>query len=230
MDYSVLEHLGELRGRLLKVLGVLLLLTIGSFVGAEWMLAMLLKPSPLGEHALTSLDPAGVFVQSLRLSLTCGVVLSLPLIFYQGWKFVSPGLQVREQKVLLWTLFGGTFLFLVGLLFAYFYVVPTALHFFWEYSRHFGITPGWTIDYYLNFVMMLLLAFGVAFEFPLVILLLAHFSIVSPKTLSAKRPFIIVGIAIAAAFLTPPDVVSQLLLGIPLWVLFEISVFFAKRL
>lgn len=230
MKYPILEHLGELRGRLVKISAALLLLTSISFIGADWMLAMLLKPFSFGELTLTSLEPAGVLMQSFRLALTCGVVLSLPLLLYQAWKFVAPGLKEKEQKILLATLYVGTLLFAVGVFFAYFYVIPTALQFFWEYSEHLGVTPSWTIDHYLDFVLMFLMAFGFAFESPLVVLLLVHFGIVTPQTLRAKRPYVIVGIAIAAALLTPPDVGSQLMLGIPMWFLFEGALFATRFL
>lgn len=228
MEISVLEHLGELRGRLLKILGVVLLLTIGAFAGAEWLLEMLLKPFPMGTLSLASLKPAGVLTQTLRLSLICGLVLSLPVLLYQIWRFVSPGLQPKEQRVLLGSLSAGTLFFITGVLFAYIFAIPPALEFFWNYSETFGIIPWWTLDDYLGFVLMFLFAFGFSFEFPLVLLLLVRFGVVSPAMIAAKRSYIIVGIAVAAALLTPPDVVSQLMLGIPLWILFEISLAAAK--
>lgn len=228
MEMAIWEHLDELRGRLIKVLIFVALLTIGSFLGADWMLAWLLKPAPFQNQSLTSLQPAGVFVQSLRLALLAGVILALPILLHQVWRFISPGLQRKEQRVLLISLYAGTLLFGVGVLFAYYYVVPNALDFFWKYSQHLGVTPNWTIDYYLNFVLMFLISFGIAFELPLVLLLLIRFGVLTSEWLAAKRPHVIVLIAILAAALTPPDVVSQLMLGVPLWLLFEISLFLSK--
>ncbi|MDP2600532.1 MAG: twin-arginine translocase subunit TatC [Deltaproteobacteria bacterium] len=230
MQMPLWDHLDELRSRLIKVAAAVALATLFSFWGADWMLAWLLNPYPNATQTLTSLQPAGVFIQSMRLALICGVILTLPILLYQIWAFVSPGLSKDERKVVVISLYAGTLLFAVGIAFAYYLVIPKALGFFWDYSRHFGIQPSWTIDNYLNFILMFLLSFGIAFELPLVMLLLVHFKILSLETVSEKRPYIIVVLAIIAAILTPPDVVSLIMLFIPLWLLFEISVRIAKLL
>lgn len=230
MQMPVWDHLDELRSRLIKVVAVVGVTTLLSFWGADWMLAWLLRPYPNATETLTSLQPAGVFIQSMRLALICGLVLSLPILFYQVWAFVSPGLSDEERKVFIVSFYAGTLLFAVGAAFAYYLVIPKALGFFWEYSRHFGIRPSWTIESYLNFVLMFLLSFGVAFELPLVMILLIRFKIVSLETISEKRPYIIVALAIIAAILTPPDVVSLIMLLVPLWLLFEGSLLIAHFL
>ncbi|OGQ47484.1 MAG: twin arginine-targeting protein translocase TatC [Deltaproteobacteria bacterium RIFCSPLOWO2_02_FULL_46_8] len=228
MEMSVWDHLDELRSRLIRIVIALSITTTLAFFGSDWMLACLLKPFPSVHATLTSLQPAGVFMQSMRLALIGGVVLALPVLVYQIWQFISPGLAPREIKAFVMSLYFGTFLFLIGVCFAYFLVVPKALGFFWDYSRNLGVTPSWTIENYLNFVLMFLLSFGIAFELPLVLILLVRFKIISPTFISSKRPHIIVALAIVAAILTPPDVISQLMLGIPLWLLFEISLYVSK--
>lgn len=230
MQLSFWDHLGEFRSRLLKIVLAVAIATGIAFGIADWLLAWLLKPSPLVGKSLTALQPAAVFIQSLRLSLIGGVVLSLPVIFYQIWAFIAPGLSKREAKAFILSLYAGTGLFALGGLFAYFYVIPAALGFFWSYSERLAVIPAWTIDHYINFVLMFLVSFGLAFELPLVVILLVWLKIISPQTLVAKRPYIIVGLAILAAILTPPDVVSQILLLVPLWLLFEISLFVAKKI
>ncbi|OGQ05533.1 MAG: twin arginine-targeting protein translocase TatC [Deltaproteobacteria bacterium RIFCSPLOWO2_12_FULL_44_12] len=222
------NHLDELRSRLLKVLLVIALLALISFWATDWILQWLLKPFSFATLSLTSLKPADVFVQSMRLSLLGGLILGFPILSYQVWSFIAPGLSKAEKKVVLIILCCGTFLFGLGVFFAYFLVVPKALAFFWGYSHDLGVQPTWTIEHYLNFVLMFLLSFGVAFELPLVLVSLVRFKIVSVEWLSEKRPIIIICLAILAAILTPPDVVSMLMLGIPLWLLFEISVLVAK--
>lgn len=224
----ILEHLEEVRHRLLKVVSVVFGITFLSFWGADWILEWLLKPAPLMSQTLSSLQPAGVFTQSLRLSLMSGVILALPLVLFQLWSFVSPGLKFRERKVFLISLYAGTGLFFAGVLFSYYWVVPKTLLFFWDYSERLGVKPAWSIDYYLSFILMFLISFGIAFELPLVILLLIRFGIVKRDWLVSKRPHAIVAIAILAAVLTPPDVISLLILGIPLWILFEISLWVSK--
>lgn len=228
MEMPFWNHLDELRVRLLRIVLVLTAATTVAFLGADWMLACLLKPFPSTEAVLTSLQPAGVFVQSLRLALIGGVVLSLPVLLYQIWQFVSPGLAPAEAKAFIVSLYCGTLLFCIGIAFAYFLVVPKALLFFWDYSRHLGVLPSWTIENYLNFVLMFCLSFGVAFELPLVLVLLVRLGVVSPAALASRRPHIIILLAVMAAILTPPDVISLLLLAVPLWFLFEISLYVSR--
>lgn len=225
---SIWDHLGELRSRLLKVLVVVAVATSVSFWASDWVLKCLLKLYPIASQTLMSLQPAGVFIQSMRLAFIGGLVFSLPVIFYQIWSFISPGLNIAEKKAFLFSLYAGTGLFLIGVCFAYFLVIPQALDFFWNYSRSLGILPSWTIEHYLNFVLMFLLSFGIAFELPLVLVLLVRFQIISVAWLVSKRPYIIIALAMIAAILTPPDVMSQLMLLIPLWILFEISVWLSK--
>ncbi len=228
MPMSVLDHLDELRSRLLKVVIVVGLTTSISFWLSDWMLAWLLKPYPNIAQVLTSLTPAGVFVQSMRLALISGLVIAFPIVAYQFWAFISPGLSPKERKVFVVSLYAGTFLFVLGLLFAYIFVIPKALDFFWGYSESFGVHLAWTIESYLNLVLMFLLSFGLAFELPLVLILLVKGEIVSIETITQKRPYIIVALSIIAAILTPPDVMSLIMLLVPLWVLFELSVQIAK--
>lgn len=225
VPHSFWDHLDELRSRLFKGVVALAFTTVLSFFLADQLLQWLLKPSPLALHSLTSLQPAGLLMQTLWLSLLCGFILSLPLLLYQIWAFVAPALSAGEGKAFVVSLYVGTFLFAVGALFAYYYVVPSTLGFFLEYSQQMGVQAAWTIDAYLSYVLMMLFSFGLAFELPLVLILLVRLQILNQASLVAKRPYIIVGISVLAALLTPPDVMSQLLLGVPLWILFEATVF-----
>ncbi|MDO8526821.1 MAG: twin-arginine translocase subunit TatC [Deltaproteobacteria bacterium] len=230
MQMPLWDHLGELRKRMFKVFIAVGVLTGLSFFCSDWMLQCLLKPFPDASQGLISLQPAGVFMESMRLALISGFVLTLPLILYQVWSFVSPGLKSFEAKAFLISLYAGTFLFLIGVGFAYFLVIPKALVFFWDYSRGLGILPSWTIEHYLNFVLMFLLSFGLAFELPLVLVLMVRFNIVSVQWLSQKRAHVVIALAVIAAILTPPDVMSQIMLLVPLWLLYEISLLVAKTL
>src|SRR3989338_337657 len=230
-------HLGELRVVLIRIALTLAIATFLSFFFSDFLLRWLIGPyqqvlswsqgdAPSG--ALRTLYPAEAFLISLRISLIAGLILSLPLILYFLWSFVAPGLMPHEKKAILPSLYAGTGLFILGALFAFYFVVPVALRFFWEYGEGMGVAPAWTLVHYSGFVLMFLLAFGLAFELPLVTLLLCFFGVLSPDQLSSKRPHIIIGILILAAVMTPPDVVSQLMLAFPMWILFEASILLAR--
>lgn len=222
------DHLDELRSRLIKVVLVVSIGAFAAFWFADLVLFWLLKPAPMSQTFLTSLKPAGVFVQSMHLSALVGFIFAFPFLCYQVWRFASPALAAKEKQLLILAFSWGAFLFCVGVLFAYFLVIPKALSFFWNYTKDMGVQPAWTLEEYLDFVLMFLLSFGIAFELPLLIVLLVRFQILTSAWLSQKRPHIIVVIAIVAAILTPPDVMSQLMLGIPLWILFELSLVISR--
>ncbi|MBI4125075.1 MAG: twin-arginine translocase subunit TatC [Deltaproteobacteria bacterium] len=230
MPFSFWDHLDELRNRLLKAVLAVAGTTFFSFFFANHLLGWLVKPSPLGPDGLTALKPAAVFVESLRLSLVAGLLLALPVVLYQAWAFIRPGLSAKEGRAFVLSFYAGALLFIAGSLFAYYLVIPATLNFFWMYGEHLGVQQAWTIDHYISFVLMFLLSFGLAFELPVILVLLVWLNIVRTEQLRAKRPYIIVGLAILAALLTPPDAVSQVLLILPLWLLFEISLFVSKRL
>lgn len=230
MIFSFWDHLDELRSRLLKTVLAVALTTLLSFCFAHYLLAWMLKPSPLGPNGLMALKPAAVFIESLRLSLVGGLVLALPVVLYQVWAFIRPGLSPREGRAFVLALYAGALLFFAGALFAYYLVIPAALKFFWIYGEHLGVSAAWTIDHYVSFILMFLLSFGLAFELPVLLVLLVWLKVIRAEQLHAKRPYIIVGLAILAALLTPPDAISQVLLILPLWILFEISLFVSRRL
>ncbi|MCK5604012.1 twin-arginine translocase subunit TatC [Candidatus Pacearchaeota archaeon] len=233
-----LSHLEDLRGVLLKSLTAVISGVVVSFVFAPKLFNLLLIPyvelsrqqqglSLAGNFCIKSLGPSEVFLASMKLAFISGVVLAMPVILYQLWKFILPGLVLREQKFLRLVLFLSPFLFSLGAMFAYTIVFPLALKFLWSYTLRMGVYPDWTIAHYMNFIISFLFAFGVAFELPIVIVLLAKSGLVTPQNLAKKRKYAIVLIFLFSALLTPPDVVSQLLLGIPMLVLYELSILMA---
>jgi len=229
-----MAHLGELRKVLIRCILSLSIVSVVSFLFADFLLKVLLLPyqslASLGATPppLLTLQPAEGFLLSMKLALLAGVILSFPLLAYQVWHFISEGLYPREKRLFVPALYVGTGLFIIGALFAFYLVVPQALRFFWNYNLSLGVTPSWTITYYLNFVLMFLLAFGVAFEMPMVVVLVNQLGLITKDSLSAKRPYVIVAIFLVAGFLTPPDVLSQLALAFPMWGLFEVSLWFTK--
>lgn len=234
-EKTFLEHLEELRFVLLKSAFVLLLLSAAAFACAPLLLKAILWPFHVATSRfeltvpegalLRTLRPTGAFMLSMKMALAAGLVFSLPMILWFLGKFVLPGLTDREKRYLLPALGIGTLLFLMGLAFCYFVVLPVSLGFFWRYGQKLGIANEWTVDYYVSLVVQLLLAFGVVFELPVVLLFLVKIGLVGKRGLKRQRKVVYVGIFILAAALTPtPDVINQILLAVPMILLYEFCI------
>ncbi len=230
-EMGFLEHLEDLRWRIIKAL-------IGLVVGAivcgffiDWIMNnFLLAPAKktIPPLELINLKPYGQLVLYMEVVLVGGVILSIPNIFYQIWKFIEPGLLPSERKYISWIVFFSTFCFLGGISFAYFVMMPTALNFFAAFGTK-DISNNIAVDEYFSFVISVMLAAGVVFELPMVSFFLSKLGILTPKFMRRYRKHAIVIILILAGILTPsPDLTSQLLLGIPLLILYEISIFICK--
>lgn len=234
-----LDHLEDLRVLILKILAAWGAASLLAFVLAGRVLAVVQWPLvrmvrewglPEGEFVLRSLSPPEVFLISLRLSILAGLIVALPLILYFLSRFLLPALKPEEKKYLVPAFVFGGALFFAGVVFAYTVVLPVGLRFFWAYTLRLGIRPEWTLANYIGMVGKLTLGFGLVFELPVVILLLAAIGIIDHRTLQRKRPYVMIGILVLAAVLTPPDVVTQVLMAVPLLILFEICVILAKIL
>lgn len=225
MDSSkdFIEHLEELRRRIIISLAFILIFSVAAFGYAKDLIKLIVKP--VGHLVFTS--PAEVFVTYLKIALFAGIFLSAPVIIYHFWMFVSIALKDREKNYLL--IFGPLSLmfFFTGAAFAFFIVIPLAIKFLMGFATDF-ITPMITISSYATFFGVLTLVFGAVFELPLAIMFLAKIGAVSPQYLSKKRRYAVLFIFIIAAVLTPPDVVSQVMMAFPLLVLYEIGILFAK--
>jgi len=233
------EHIEDLRRALIKSLVAIVAAGGACFYFADRLVDFLKRPlvtmvTEAGLQAgangelLRALRPAEPFLVSMTASLVAGIIIASPFVFYQLWRFVSPGLKRKERRLTLPIFVCGALFFFIGVAFAYLVVVKICLGFFWRYGTHIGIQNDWTIGYYVSFVGTLLLAFGVAFEMPVVSALLARLNLVTARMLAEKGAYAILGIFIAAAVLTPPDVVSQILLAIPMIGLYGISILAAK--
>lgn len=234
-----LDHLEDLRFLVWKILISWGAAAVLAFAGAErvmaaarWPLARMARSLGPGEadFVLRSLSPPEVFLTSVKLSVLAGLIIALPLILYFISRFLLPALKPEEKKYLAPTFLFGGGLFFAGAAFAYAVVIPLGLRFFWSYTLRLGIRPEWTLGNYISMVGKLTLGFGLVFELPVVVLFLAALGIVDHRDLRKKRPFVIVGILILAAILTPPDVVSQILMAVPLLILFEICVILIRIL
>jgi sec-independent protein translocase protein TatC len=228
---TFLEHLEELRKRLLWSLSALAVgAIVGFFLTAEYgVISFLTRPiRPLLENGrLAYLHPTEPFMVTLKVGFFVGVILALPIIFWHFWRFVAPGLVEREKKIFIPALLASISLFLAGAALAFFWVLPYGLRFFFSFAQG-TLEPVITINEYFSFAIQITLMFGLAFETPLVILVLTYVGILSPRTLRHYRRHAIVVMAIVSAIMTPTaDIVSMMAMFVPLYLLFEISVLLA---
>ncbi len=219
------DHLDELRHRLIvSLVGIGLGFAI-SYGFSQQLLLLLQRPMPT---RLVFIAPTEAFFVNLKVAFYAGLFLSVPLLLFQLWKFVAPGLYEHERRYSFPFLIISTVLFLLGAVFAYVVILPIALHFLMSQGGELW-KPSITLSNYLSFCMRLILAAGLIFEFPVLMYFLAKVGIVTPELLIRNRKYAILVAFVIAAILTPPDVFSQVLLAVPLCLLFEVSVFVAKR-
>ena len=221
-----LDHLEELRQRLLKSIFSIMIFSIAAYFFSKQIMKILLLPYPKAEK-LIFLSPTEGFITYIKISVFIGIIVSLPVIFYQLWKFVAPGLYKKEKKYVPMIVFFSTLFFLTGALFCYFIIIPYGLKFLLGFGTD-QLEPNIQIKEYLKFVTLLILVFGIIFELPLLSYFLTKMELITPEFIRAKRRYGIVLIFILAAILTPPDVVTQLFLAGPLIILYEISIWVSK--
>ena len=227
---SLIEHLLELRTRLVRaLLGVgVVVLALLPFTRQLYDLVArpLVARLPEAQHFI-AINPAGAFFAPLKLTFFVALFAAAPWVLYQAWAFVAPGLYQREKKLAKPLLASAVLLFYSGCAFAYFVVLPSVFGFLVEFSpAAVAITPD--ANAYLDFVLVIFLAFGASFELPVALVILVLLGWVTPKQLSEARGYAVVGIFVLAAIITPPDVVSQLLLAIPMCGLYELGILAAK--
>lgn len=228
----LIAHLTELRDRLLRAILSVLIVFIVLFPFANEIYAFVSEPlrSLLPEGAsMIATEVASPFLTPFKLTLFAAIFVAMPYVLFQAWSFVAPGMYQREKRFAMPVMASSIFLFYLGAAFAYFVVFPLIFAFFTSVGPE-DITIMTDINRYLDFVLKLFFAFGVAFEIPIAALLLIWAGITTPDALAKKRPYIIVGCFIFGMLLTPPDVISQSLLAFPMWLLFEAGVFAGRLL
>lgn len=228
----LVQHLIELRSRLIKSLIAVTLIFAGLFSFANDIYEFVAQPLQrlLPENSsMIATDVASPFLTPFKLTLLTALFLSMPYILFQIWSFIAPALYKNEKRVALPLFISSIILFYLGVSFAYFVVFPLVFGFFTAIGPE-SVAMMTDISSYLNFVIKLFFGFGFAFEIPVATILLISAGFVSPENLSKKRPYVIVGCFVIGMFLTPPDVISQLLLAVPMWLLFEVGLFFGKLL
>jgi sec-independent protein translocase protein TatC len=231
-ELSFLQHLVELRGRLLKaclsVFAVLIVLLPFSRRLYETLAAPLMAQMPEGS-SMIAIDVASPFLTPFKLTLLVSIMISIPVVMYQLWAFVAPALFKHEKSLARPLLLSSIFLFYAGCAFAYFVVFPLVFGFLTSVAPE-GVAVMTDISKYLDFVMTLFLAFGITFEVPIATIILVATGITNANKQASWRPYIIVGAFALGMVLTPPDVISQTLLALPMWLLFELGIIFSRIL
>ncbi len=226
----LIDHLLELRRRLLwSVITVLVIFAGFAFFADElynYVASPMLASLPQGS-TLIATDVATPFFTPFKLALVASIAVAVPLLLWQVWGFIAPGLYKREKRLVVPLMITSSLLFYAGVAFAYWVVLPLALNFLANAAPE-GVTVATDIARYLDFVLAIFMAFGIAFETPVAIILLCWTGVTTVKSLRAKRPYVIVGAFVVGMVLTPPDVISQTLLAIPMWLLFELGLVIAS--
>ena len=229
---SLISHLVELRSRLLKAAAAVLLAFLALVPFAKQLYTALAHPLlthlPEGS-SMVAIDVATPFLVPIKLAFFTALIVMMPVVLYQVWAFVAPGLYRSEQRLARPLLVSATLLFYLGCAFAYFLVLPAVFTFLIAVAPE-GVTIATDVSHYLDFVMALFLAFGLCFEIPVAIVILVALGVVSPDQLVKHRRYVIVGAFVVAAVLTPPDVASQFMLAVPMCALYELGVLVARAL
>ncbi|HSH41518.1 MAG TPA: twin-arginine translocase subunit TatC [Arenicellales bacterium] len=228
---SFVSHLVELRDRILRSLLAVVVLILVLVPFANDLYVFFAKPlmAALPEGtSMISTEPHGPFFVPLKLVIALSVILAMPYLLHQLWAFVAPGLYDNEKALAVPLLVSSTLLFYLGIIFAYFVVFPLVFAFFTSTAPE-GVAVMTDINAYFSFCMKLFFAFGVSFEVPVATVIMVKMGLTTPEDLSGKRPYVIVGAFVVGMLMTPPDIFSQTLLALPVWLLFEVGVKLSKR-
>ncbi len=227
---SFLSHLFELRDRLIRSLLAVGIIFICLFPWSKELYTLLAQPLldtlPKGGQMIAT-DVVGVFLVPMKVTMMVAFLIALPYVLYQIWAFVAPGLYAHEKRLAMPLVTASVLLFFLGMSFAYFLVFPTVFGFMSKVAPE-GVAWMTDIDKYLSFVLSTFVAFGVTFEVPVVVIVLVSMGVVDIPKLKEWRPYVIVGAFVIGAIFTPPDVVSQIMLAVPLWLLYELGILLAR--
>ena len=226
----LMTHLVEFRNRVLRSVLAVLIIFAGLFSFSNEIYLYISEPIRAFLPANTSMiatEVASPFLTPFKLTLVLSVFAAMPFILYQTWAFLAPGLYKREKKIVLPLFFSSVFLFYAGMAFAYYVVFPLVFMFFTSIAPD-GISVMPDIRSYLDFVLKLFFAFGLSFEIPIAVVILSWMGAVDPRNLAKKRPYVFVLCFILGMLLTPPDIISQTLLAVPMWLLFEVGILFGR--
>lgn len=231
VEQPFISHLVELRDRLLRIVLAVLVVFVVLMPFANRLFTYLAGPLTKvlpDDSSLIAIEVASPFLIPFKLALVSSIFIAMPFILYQVWAFIAPGLYRHERRLALPLVVSSSILFYAGAAFAYYVVFPLVFAFLTGIAPE-GVEVMTDISKYLDFVLTLFFAFGFAFEIPVATFVLVWMGLTSPDALVAKRPYVIVGVFVIGMLLTPPDVVSQTLLALPMWLLFELGIFFSRR-
>ena len=226
-----MAHLLELRERLMRMVLAVLVLFLAMSPFANDIFSLL--AAPLSRHlpeqsSLIAVEVIAPFLIPLKATLMLAIFLAMPYVLYQLWAFIAPGLYQHERRIVAPLVISSTLLFYAGAAFAYFVILPI-LSMFITSTAPEGVSVMPDIGKYLDFELMLFFAFGAAFEVPVATFVMVLMGVTTPEALAAKRPYVVVAAFVIGMLLTPPDIISQTLLAVPMWLLFEIGIFFSRR-
>ena len=228
-NQPLIEHLIELRSRLLRSIISVLIVFLPLFYFANDLYRYISEPLRVflpEDSSMIATEVASPFLTPFKLSLVLALFMAMPYILHQVWSFIAPGLYKKEKRLALPILCSSIVLFYIGIAFSFFVVFPLVFGFFTSVAPT-GVTIMTDINRYLDFVLKLFFAFGIAFEIPIATLLLIWSGATSAENLKRKRPYVVVGCFVIGMLLTPPDIISQILLAIPMWGLFELGIIFS---
>lgn len=230
-EQPLIDHLIELRNRLIRILIGITVIFLLLFPFANDLYSVLAEPLlaylPEGSTMIAT-EVASPFLAPFKFTLVLAFFIAIPFVLYQVWSFIAPGLYQSERSITIPLLVSSTLLFYVGVAFAYYVVFPLVFKFLVGIAPQ-GVTVMTDITKYLDFVLKMFFAFGIAFEVPVATILIVRSGLTTTESLVKKRPYIIVGAFVIGMLLTPPDVISQTLLAIPMWLLFELGIIFSRR-
>lgn len=230
VEQPFMTHLIELRDRLLRIVIVVFVIFLGLFSFANdiyhFLAAPLINQLPEGQQMIAT-GVVSPFLTPFKLALVASVFIAIPVILHQVWSFIAPGLYKHEKRLAFPLLFSSIVLFYVGMAFAYFLVFPVVFGFMAATTPE-GVTHAPDIAIYLDFALKMFFAFGIAFEVPIATILLILAGVTTAEKLAEKRPYIIVGAFVLGMLLTPPDIISQVMLAFPMWLLFEAGLIFSR--
>ena len=231
LQESFLSHLYELRDRVIKSALAIIIIFVCLVYWAPDIFHLfaqpLLEALPVGGKMIVT-DVTGSFFVPMKVTMLVAFIIALPVVMYQLWAFIAPGLYMHERKLILPLVVSSYTLFISGMAFAYFLVFPTVFKFMASYNAPLGAEMSTDIDNYLSFAMTTFLAFGITFEVPVVVVVLVRMGMVPLAKLKEIRPYVIVGAFVISAVVTPPDVLSQLLLAVPMTLLYELGLLIAR--
>ena len=231
LQETFLSHLFELRDRVIKAALAIIIVFVCLVYWAPDIFHLFARPLlealPAGGKMIVT-DVTGSFFVPMKVTMLVAFIIALPVVMYQLWAFIAPGLYLHERKLILPLVVSSYTLFIIGMAFAYFLVFPTVFKFMASYNAPLGAEMSTDIDNYLSFAMTTFLAFGITFEVPVIVVVLVRMGMVPLAKLKETRPYVIVGAFVISAVVTPPDVLSQLLLAVPMMLLYELGLLVAR--